>query len=75
MLNIVVINCEGRYEEYEWPSKETFVQEIESNSKIVPMLDNVLTEVNTQDESLQSWWEHMSDMNTITVSDLFEECK
>lgn len=75
MLNIVVINCEGRYEEYEWLSKETFVQEIESNSKNVPMLDNVLTEVNTQDESLQSWWEHMSDMNMMTVNDLFEKCK
>lgn len=75
MLNIVIINCEDRYEEYEWPSKEAFVQEIESNGENVPMLDNILTEVNTQDESLQSWWEHMSDMNMITVSDLFEECK
>lgn len=53
MLNIVVINCEGRYEEYEWPSKEVFVQEIESNGKNVPMFDNILTEVNAQDENLQ----------------------
>ncbi len=75
MLNIVIINCEGRYEEYEWPSKEAFVQEIESNGENVPMLDNILTEVNTQDENLQSWWEHMSDMNTMTVNDLFEKCK
>lgn len=75
MLNIVVINCEGRYEEYEWSSKETFVQEIESNGKNVPMLDNVLAEVNTQNENLQSWWEHMSDMNMMTVNDLFKECK
>lgn len=72
MLNIVVINCDGKYVEYEWTSKETFVEDMESDSEISPMLDDALAEVNTQDDNLQLWWENTDGM---TVDDLLEECK
>lgn len=72
MLNIVVINCDDIYVEYEWKSIEDFVIDMESNNENIPMLDDVLTEVNTQDYNLYLWWR-----NTVynTVDDLLEECK
>lgn len=72
MLNIVVINCDDVYVEYEWESKEDFVKDMESDNENIPMLDDVLTEVNTQDDNLQLWW-----INTYwnNVNDLLEECK
>lgn len=72
MLNIVVINCDGKYVEYEWTSKEAFVEDMKSNNENIPMLDNALTEVNTQDGNLQLWWRNTDGM---TVDDLLEECK
>lgn len=72
MLNIVVINCDDIYVEYEWKSIEDFVIDMESNNENIPMLDDVLTEVNTQDYNLYLWWR-----NTVynAVDDLLEECK
>ena len=72
MLNIVVINCDDIYVEYEWKSKEDFVKDMESNNENIPMIDDVLAEVNTQDYNLYLWWR-----NTVynTVDDLLEECK
>ena len=72
MLNIVVINCDDIYVEYEWKSKEDFVKDMECNNENIPMIDDVLAEVNTQDYNLYLWWR-----NTVynTVDDLLEECK
>lgn len=72
MLNIVVINCDDVYMEYEWESKEDFVKDMESDNENIPMLDDVLAEVNTQDDNLQLWWRN-TEWNT--VNDLLEECK
>lgn len=72
MLNIVVINCDGEYVEYEWTSKEAFVKDMKSCNENIPMLDDALTEVNTQDENLQLWWRNTDGM---AVDDLLEECK
>ena len=72
MLNIVVINCDDRYVEYEWTSKEAFVKDMESYNENIPMLDDVLAEVNTQDNNLHSWWRNT---DGITVDDLLQECK
>lgn len=47
MLNIVVINCDGKYVEYEWGSKKAFIQDMQSDNENIPMLDDPLTEVNT----------------------------
>ena len=55
MLNIVVINCDGKYVEYEWNSKKAFVQDMQSDNENIPMLDDPLAEVNTQDDNLQLW--------------------
>lgn len=72
MLNIMVINCDGLYEEYEWTSKEEFVKDIDSDNEAIPMLDDTLAEVNSSDQDIQLWWkESISD----TVNDLYEECK
>ena len=70
MLNIVVINCDGKYVEYEWNSKKAFVQDIQSDNENIPMLDDPLAEVNTQDDNLQLWWRNTEGM---TVDDLLEE--
>lgn len=72
MLNIVVINCDDVYVEYEWKSKEDFVKDMKSDNENIPMLDDVLAEVNTQDDNLQLWWRN-TEWNT--VNDLLEECK
>lgn len=72
MLNIVVINCDGKYVEYKWDSKKAFVQDMQSDNENIPMLDDPLTEVNTQDDNLQLWWRNTDEM---TVGDLLEECK
>lgn len=72
MLNIVVINCDDRYVEYEWTSKEAFIEDMKSDNENIPMLDDVLAEVNTQDDNLQLWWRNT---DGLTVDDLLEECK
>ena len=72
MLNIVVINCDGKYVGYEWNSKKAFVQDMQSDNENIPMLDDPLVEVNTQDHNLQLWWRNTDGM---TVDDLLEECK
>lgn len=72
MLNIVVINCDGIYIEYEWDLKETFIKDMESDNENIPMLDDALIEVNTDDDDLQSWWR---DADGMTVDDLVNECK
>lgn len=72
MLNIVIINCDVKYVEYEWDSKEEFVKDMESDNENIPMLDDPLVEVNTQDDNLQLWWKNTDRM---TVDDLLEECK
>lgn len=72
MLNIMIINCDGKYIEYEWDSKETFIKDMESDNENIPMLDDALIEVNTDDNDLHSWWR---DANGMTVNDLVNECK
>lgn len=72
MLNIVIINCDGKYIEYEWDSKEAFVKDMQSDNENIPMLDDPLAEVNTQEENLLLWWRNTDGM---TVDDLLEECK
>ena len=72
MLNIVVINCDGKYIEYEWDSIESFIKDMESDNENIPMLDDVLAEVNTDNDNLQSWWR---DADGMTVDDLVNECK
>ena len=72
MLNIVVINCDGRCVEYEWNSIKEFVLDMDSDNENIPMLDDALTEVNTDSDNLNLWWRN-TDYNT--VNDLYEECK
>ena len=45
---------------------------MESNNENIPMLDDVLAEVNTQDYNLYLWWRN-TEWNT--VDDLLQECK
>ena len=70
MLNIIIINCDGKYIEYEWDSKESFIKDMESDNECLPMLDDVLIEVNTDDDTLYSWWRNT---DGITVNDLVTE--
>lgn len=72
MLNIVVINCDEKHVEYEWDSIESFIKDMESDNENIPMLDDVLAEVNTDNDSLHSWWR---DADGMTVDDLVNECK
>lgn len=72
MLNIVVINCDEKYMEYEWDSIESFIKDMESDNENIPMLDDALAEINTDNDNLQSWWR---DADGMTVDDLVNECK
>ena len=46
---------------------------MESDNEIIPMLDDILLEVNTPDDNLQLWWKNEDFLSEI--SDLLEECK
>lgn len=72
MLNIVVINCDDKYVEHEWNSMKDFVSDMDSENENIPMLDDVLVEVNTDNENLHLWWRNTG---YNTVNDLYEECK
>ena len=72
ILNIVVINCDDKQVEYEWNSIKDFVLDMNSDNENIPMLDDALVEVNTNNKNLNLWWE-IADYNT--VNDLCEECK
>ena len=72
MLNIVVINCDNKYVEYEWKSMEDFVSDMNSDNENIPMLDDTLAEVNTDNDNLHLWWR---DSNGISVNYLYEKCK
>lgn len=39
MLNIVIINCDDKYVEYEWTSKEAFVQDMQSDNENIFLFD------------------------------------
>lgn len=71
-LDIVVINCDDKRIEYGWDSMEAFVSDMDSNNENIPMLDDVLVEVNTGYDELNDWWR---DSDGISVDDLYEECK
>lgn len=72
MLNIVVINCNDNYVEYEWNSLKDFVSDIDSDNENIPMLDDTLVEVNTDNKRLNSWWR---DTCYDKVNDLYEMCR
>lgn len=72
MLNIVVINCDDLYVEYEWDSIEDFVEDMKSDKEEIPMLDDPLAELNTDSDMLNDWWENTGHLY---VSELLEECK
>lgn len=72
MLNIVVINCDDKYVEYEWNSMKDFILDMDSDNENIPMLDDTLVEINTDIENLHLWWR---DTGYNTVNDLYEKCK
>ena len=72
MLNIVVINCDGKQVEYEWDSVEDFILALDSDNEIIPMLDDYLVKLDSDSENLNLWWS-LTDYNT--VYDLYEDCK
>lgn len=72
MLEITVMNCDDKGVQYEWDTMKSFVEDIDSENENIPMLDDVLTAVDTNDDELHEWWR---DSDGITVDDLYEECK
>lgn len=72
MIEITVINCDDAEVKYEWNSKREFVEDIDSDNDNIPMLDDVLKAVDTDDDEVHTWWR---DSNGIIVNDLYEECK
>ncbi len=71
MLEITVMNCDDKKVQYEWVSEREFIDDIDSNNENIPMLDDVLTAVDTDDDELHNWWKNTDGM---TVDDLYEEC-
>ena len=71
MLKITIINCDDKEVQYTWASKREFIDDIDGDNENIPMLDDVLIAVDTDDE-LNEWWR---DSDGITVNDLYEECK
>ena len=72
MINIVIINCDGIPVEYEWKSKRAFIGDMESDNENIPMLDDVVVEINTKDTTLINWYAHTGE---VQVYELLKECK
>ncbi len=72
MLEITVINCDDKKIQYEWATKREFVDDIDSDNENIPMLDDVIIAVNTNDEEISIWW---SDTHGMIVNDLYKACK
>lgn len=72
MLKIKVMNCDDKEVQYKWISKREFIDDIDSDNENIPMLDDVLTSVDTDDDELHEWWR---DTDGIIVNDLYKECK
>ncbi len=72
MIEITVINCDDKEIQYDWISKRAFVEDIDSDNEDIPMLDDVLKAVDTDDDEVHTWWR---DAAGIIVNDLYEECK
>lgn len=72
MIEITVINCDDKEIQYDWISKRAFVEDIDSDNEDIPMLDDVLKAVDTDDDEVHTWWR---DTAGIIVNDLYEECK
>ena len=73
MLNIMVMNCDDVFAEYEWENKEMFLQEMESDSEDIPMLDDPVITLDIDSVSYSE--EECKDLGIYTVSDLVEWCK
>ena len=71
-LSITVSNCDAKHISYKWPSIEDFMDDMESDDEIIPMLGDTLLEVNTSNHNLQLWWRTTDRMS---VDDLLNECK
>lgn len=67
MLNIMVINCDDKRVCYEYRTSWDFVKALESDNEDIPMLDDVLCEVEATCHSVSEWWRNS---NGLTVNDL-----
>lgn len=72
MIEITVLNCDDKEVQYSWVSKEALIKDIDSDNEIIPMLDDTLLAVDTDDCELASWWRNS---DGIIVDELYEECK
>lgn len=71
MLKIKVVNCDGIVVDYEWNSITDFIAAVNSNSEAIPMLDDELSDVVTDNNRLSNWWKHHR--RAVTVDRLY--CK
>lgn len=73
MLNIMVMNCDDVFVEYEWNSKEDFLKEMESDNESIPMLDDPVITMDIDSVSFSE--EDCRDQGVFTVNDLVTWCK
>lgn len=71
MLKIKVINCDGIVVDYEWNSIADFITAVNSNSETIPMLDDELSDVVTDNSRLNNWWKYHN--SSVMVNRLY--CK
>ena len=58
MLKIKVVNCDGIVVGYEWNSITDFIAAVNSDSEVILMLDDELSDVVTDNNRLNNWWKH-----------------
>lgn len=73
MLNIMVYNCDDKFIEYEWESKEAFLADMESDKEDIPMLDDPVITMYIEKKSYNE--DECRDEDIYTVSDLIEWIK
>lgn len=73
MLNIMVMNCDDVFVEYQWDSKEEFLNDLKSDNENIPMLDDAVITIDTEQKSYSE--EDCRDEGIYIVADLVEVCK
>jgi hypothetical protein len=69
----MILNCDDIFVEYEWESKDTFLDDMESDNENIPMLDDPVITMYTENKSYNE--EDCRDKGIYTVNDLVQWCK
>ena len=72
-INIVVINCDDKFIEYEWSSGTEFLRAMESDDENIPMLDDRISTANVHGFICDA--NKLEELGITTVNDFVAWCR